>query len=56
MLEFINHLFGTCGDGHPSILHDLPPVIIGIWDNITLNVKSFLKFLYSGLHLNKKRS
>ncbi len=29
-MEIIHHIFGTCGDNHPSLLHGLGAVGVGI--------------------------
>lgn len=29
-MEFLHHLFGTCGDGHPNLLHGLGGIGVGL--------------------------
>jgi hypothetical protein len=48
MIEFFKHLFGLCGEGHPSLLCalGLTPIIIaikGYVGNTILNLKNLLK-------------
>ena len=52
MVEFIKHLFGCCGEPHPSLLYffgGLPIVvmlkwqIVKVWKIFTLIVKTCLK-------------
>lgn len=58
MGELLNHLFGTCGDGHPSILYSLGivPALLVFKDKIILCVKSFLIHLGLIRYPNKKQS
>jgi len=38
MVEFIRHLFGACGEGHPSILWFLGPGAL-VWYYIKHNIQ-----------------
>lgn len=51
MVELFKHLFGLCGDGHPSILCllGITPFIVCIknyFNSTILSLKTFLKRLY----------
>ena len=45
MIEIIKHVFGTCGDGHPSIIYGFGflPIILYFKNRIILNVKILLQ-------------
>lgn len=57
MLEAIKHLFGICGEGHPSILYGLGilPIILGFRGKITSYLKTLLQRFWIGCHPNKKQ-
>ena len=51
MIEFFKHLFGICGDGHPSLFCalGLTPIIIyckGYFRVFILNLKNLLRRSY----------
>jgi hypothetical protein len=47
MLEILKHLFGFCGEGHPSILTALTtlPFIIGFRSLIKRGYQQFIQYL-----------
>ena len=61
MIELFKHIFGFCGEGHPSLL-----CILGVWPillafktyflrigyMVSNSIKLYLKHLYKFLHYN----
>lgn len=58
MLDFIRHLFGVCGDGHPSILFGfgLMPILLAFRVRITLYVKILSQRFGLGFRQDKIQS
>jgi hypothetical protein len=60
MIEFIKHIFGFCGEGHPSLIYLLgsgPLIAIGIYFKqiyfyLSIMVKSCLRYFGKKLHRN----
>ena len=45
MIDLLKHIFGLCGDGHPSIIYgiSLLPIILNYKNKITSYVKILLQ-------------
>lgn len=59
-MEFFRHLFGLCGEAHPSAIYylGLPTVVIGfrgVIKNFILGLRIRLKQFLSFLYLKKKQ-
>lgn len=55
MVEVIKHIFGLCGDGHPSIIYGIGfiPVLLHFRNTVTSYVKTLLQHFGIGSHRNK---
>jgi len=55
MIEAISHIFGVCGDGHPSIAYGIGvlPILLAFKNRVILYVRTLLQRLGLVFRRNK---